>query len=142
VAAVAQELAIDDWAGGMRPEDKLARVRDLQAADHKVVMVGDGVNDAPVLAGADVSVAMGQGAQLAQASADMVALSERLGTLPQGVRKARATRTIIKQNLAWAVVYNLVAVPLAAAGWVAPWMAAIGMSMSSLVVVVNALRLK
>lgn len=142
VAAVAQELAIDDWAGGMRPEDKLARVRDLQAAGHKVVMVGDGVNDAPVLAGADVSVAMGQGAQLAQASADMVALSERLGTLPQGVRKARATRTIIKQNLAWAVVYNLVAVPLAAAGWVAPWMAAIGMSMSSLVVVVNALRLK
>ncbi|RMG36601.1 MAG: heavy metal translocating P-type ATPase [Gammaproteobacteria bacterium] len=142
VAAVARTLGIGDWAARMRPEDKLARVRELQAQGHKVVMVGDGVNDAPVLAGADVSIAMGQGAQLAHASADMVALSERLQVLPEGVRKAHATRAIIRQNLAWAVVYNLLAVPLAAAGWVAPWMAAIGMSFSSLVVVVNALRLK
>jgi len=95
-----------------------------------------------VLAGADVSVAMGRGAQLAHASADMVALSERLAVLPEGVRKARDTGAVIRQNLAWAVLYNLVAVPLAAAGWVAPWMAAIGMSLSSLVVVANALRLK
>jgi len=142
VEAVAGELEIADWRGGMRPEDKLARVRGLQSEGHKVVMVGDGVNDAPVLAGADVSVAMGQGAQLAHASADMVALSERIGVLAEGVQKARATRVVIKQNLSWALTYNLVAVPLAAAGWVAPWMAAIGMSMSSLVVVVNALRLK
>ena len=142
VATVGRELGIDDWAAQLRPEDKLARVRALQQAGHKVVMVGDGVNDAPVLAGADVSVAMGQGAQLAHASADMVALSERLAVLPEGVRKARDTGTVIRQNLAWAVVYNLIAVPLAAAGWVAPWMAAIGMSLSSLVVVVNALRLK
>ena len=142
VAAVAQELDIADWHGGMRPDDKLARVRELQAAGHKVVMIGDGVNDAPVLAGADVSVAMGQGAQLAHATADMVALSGRLGILAEGVQKARATRSIIGQNLGWAVLYNLIAVPLAAAGWVAPWMAAIGMSVSSLVVVLNALRLK
>ncbi len=142
VAAVAEALGIADWAARLRPEDKLQRVRELQAQGHRVIMVGDGVNDAPVLAGADVSVAMGQGAQLAQASADMVALSERLQVLPEGVAKARDTRGVIKQNLAWAVVYNLLAVPLAAAGWVAPWMAAIGMSLSSLVVVVNALRLK
>lgn len=142
VQQVAAQLGVDDHQGGMRPDDKLARVRQLQAAGHTVVMVGDGVNDAPVLAGADVSVAMGQGAQLAHASADMVALSERLSVLADGVAKARATRGIIKQNLAWALGYNLCAVPLAAAGVVAPWMAAIGMSLSSLVVVVNALRLK
>lgn len=142
VQTVAEQLGVDDFHGGMRPDDKLARLRELQAAGHKVVMVGDGVNDAPVLAGADVSVAMGQGAQLAHASADMVALSERLSVLAEGVRKARATRSVIKQNLGWALVYNLAAVPLAATGLVAPWMAAIGMSLSSLVVVVNALRLK
>ena len=142
VEQVASQLDIDDFRGGMRPDDKLARVRELQAAGHTVVMVGDGVNDAPVLAGADVSVAMGQGAQLAHASADMVALSEHLDMLGEGVLKARATRRIIKQNLAWALGYNLCAVPLAAIGLVAPWMAAIGMSLSSLVVVMNALRLK
>jgi Cu2+-exporting ATPase len=142
VAAVAQELDVADWHGGMHPDDKLARLRELQAAGHKVVMIGDGVNDAPVLAGADVSVAMGQGAQLAHATADMVALSERLGIFAAGVEKARATRAVIRQNLGWAVIYNLIAVPLAAVGWVAPWMAAIGMSVSSLVVVLNALRLK
>ena len=142
VEEVARQLEIDRYQGGMRPDDKLARVRELQAEGHAVVMVGDGVNDAPVLAGADVSVAMGQGAQLAHASADMVALSEHLEVLGEGVLKARATRTIIKQNLAWALLYNLCAVPLAATGLVAPWMAAIGMSLSSLVVVINALRLK
>ncbi|MCB1722590.1 MAG: cadmium-translocating P-type ATPase [Chromatiaceae bacterium] len=142
VRRVAGELGIEHARAGLRPDDKLARVRALQAAGHRVAMIGDGVNDAPVLAGADVSVAMGQGAQLAHASADMVVLSERLSVLAEGVRKARATRAVIKQNLAWAVLYNLLAVPLAAAGHVAPWMAAIGMSASSLVVVFNALRLR
>jgi Cu2+-exporting ATPase len=142
VEHVATRLDVSKARAGMRPDDKLARVRELQAAGHKVAMVGDGVNDAPVLAGADVSVAMGQGAQLAHASADMVVLSERLGALADGVAKARRTRTVIKQNLGWALTYNLCAVPLAAAGLVAPWMAAIGMSFSSLVVVFNALRLK
>lgn len=142
VERVAGRLGIAVARSGMRPDDKLARVRELQAAGHTVAMIGDGVNDAPVLAGANVSIAMGQGAQLAHASADMVVLSERLAVLPAGVAKARATRTVIKQNLGWAVLYNASALPLAAAGLVAPWMAAIGMSASSLVVVFNALRLK
>ena len=142
VRRIADALGLEQARSGLRPDDKLARVRALQAEGHRVAMVGDGVNDAPVLAGADVSLAMGQGAQLAHASADMVVLSEHLGVLPQALSKARATRRVIKQNLGWAILYNAAAVPLAAAGFVAPWMAAIGMSASSLVVVFNALRLK
>lgn len=142
VAEAARSIGIDSWRSALKPEDKLDRVRELQAAGEVVVMIGDGVNDAPVLAGAQVSVAMGSGAQLAHASADMVMLSERLGSLAKGVEAARRTRSIIRQNLAWAVLYNAAAVPLAAAGLVAPWMAALGMSASSLVVVFNALRLR
>lgn len=139
---VAEALGISHWQAALRPDDKLARVRALQAAGEVVAMVGDGVNDAPVLAGAQVSVAMGSGAQLAHASADMVMLSQRLSTLVAGVKAARRTLGVIRQNLAWALLYNMAAIPLAAAGLVAPWMAAIGMSASSLVVVFNALRLR
>ena len=141
VVKVAQHLGIEDFSARMRPEDKLKAMYDLQANGAVVAMVGDGVNDAPVLAGAQVSLAMGGGTQLAQASADMVLLSEHLPHLPRAVEMARATLRIIRQNLAWAVLYNLVALPLAAMGYVAPWMAAIGMSASSLIVVLNALRL-
>ena len=142
VEHVARELDVQTWRAGVSPAQKLARVRELQAQGAIVAMVGDGVNDAPVLAGANVSVAMGSGTQLAHASADMVILSERLENLAAGVAAARKTRAIIRENLLWALLYNLLAVPLAAAGWVTPWMASIGMSASSLVVVLNALRLK
>ncbi len=141
VRAVAGQLAIEDAHARMRPDDKLAAVRALQAQGRIVMMVGDGVNDAPVLAGSDVSVAMGKATQIAQASADLVLFSEHLPHLAEGVQIARRTLKIIRQNLGWALGYNLVAIPLAAAGMIAPWMAAIGMSLSSLVVVLNALRL-
>jgi Cu2+-exporting ATPase len=141
VAGVARELGVEDYSARMRPQDKLKAMHALQDEGAVVAMVGDGVNDAPVLGGAQVSLAMGGGTQLAQASADMVLLSEHLPHLPHAVEMARATLRIIRQNLGWAVLYNVVALPLAAMGYVAPWMAAIGMSASSLIVVLNALRL-
>ncbi len=140
-AHIAGEIGIDDFAGGLSPEDKLLRVRELQASGDVVAMAGDGINDTPVLSGADVSIAMGDGAQAARASADMILLGNDLSKLAAGVAIARKTLAVIRQNLLWAVAYNLVAIPAAAAGFVAPWMAAIGMSASSLLVVANSLRL-
>ena len=141
VAAVTTRLGIDDVAARQSPEDKLAIVHALQAKGHRVLAVGDGLNDAPVLAGADVSVAMAGGAPLAHRSADLVLAGPSLLRLPQSVRLARRTRRIIGQNLAWALAYNVVALPFAALGWVSPGLAALGMAASSLIVTANALRL-
>ena len=138
---VADAVGIDDFAYGLRPQDKLERVRSLQAQNACVAMVGDGINDAAAMAGAHVSIAMGGGAQVAAASADMILLSGHLKVLLIGVRMARKTMRIIRQNFARAVAYNIVAVPAAAMGYVPPWVAALGMSASSLMVVLNALRL-
>jgi len=104
-------------------------------------MVGDGINDAPVLAGADTSIAPAHGALLAQTSADVIMLGESLHPLVTALAMSRKTLSIVRQNLIWAVVYNATALPLAVVGLVPPWLAAIGMSASSLVVVLNALRL-
>lgn len=141
VDEVAQQTGIAQAIGEMSPNDKLAYVKQQQQQGEIVAMIGDGINDAPVLAAAQVSIAMGSGTQIAQASADMILLSEQLEQLLAAIQTARKTTRVIRQNLSWALVYNLVALPLAAMGWVAPWMAAIGMSASSLVVVINALRL-
>jgi Cu2+-exporting ATPase len=140
-AHVAGEIGIDDVAAGLSPEDKLLRVRERQARGEVIAMVGDGINDTPVLAGADVSIAMGDGAQAARASGDMILIGNDLSNLADGVAIARRTLTVIRENLIWAAAYNLLAIPAAAAGFVAPWMAAIGMSASSLLVVANSLRL-
>ncbi|MDZ7748514.1 MAG: HAD-IC family P-type ATPase [Halofilum sp. (in: g-proteobacteria)] len=134
-------LGIGTWHARQTPADKLERLRVLQARGHRVLMVGDGINDAPVLAGADVAAAMGTGSALAQTSADMVLTGRRPEDLADAIVHARRTLRVIRQNIAWAVGYNAIALPLAAAGLVAPWMAALGMSASSLLVVGNALRL-
>ncbi len=139
--AVADGLGIDTVLADMKPADKLREVQRLQQQGAVVVMVGDGINDAPVLGAADVSIAMQAAAQISQASADMILLSNRLEGLSNGMRLARHTLRVIRQNLGWAIAYNLIALPAAALGYVAPWMAAIGMSSSSLLVVLNALRL-
>ena len=142
VAHIAREVGITTATGGLSPQDKLDRLRELQRQGAVAAMVGDGVNDAPVLAAAQVSLAMGSGTQLAHATADMILLSEKLEHLVGGVDMARRTLTIMRENFAWAIGYNLLALPLAAGGWLTPWMSAIGMSFSSLLVVVNALRLR
>ena len=139
--AVANQLGIDSVQAEALPDDKLTYVKHLQQQGRVVAMVGDGINDAPVLAQAQVSVAMGEGTDVAQAAADMVMLGGRLSALADGVKIARKTRSIIYQNLTWALGYNLIAIPLAALGHVTPWIAGIGMSASSLLVVLNALRL-
>ena len=141
VQSMARELGIDDARGGMLPQDKLDAVKALQKAGAIVAMTGDGVNDAPVLAQAQVSIAVDQGAEAAQAAADMVLLSSEIGRLADGVKLARKTQGVIRQNLAWSVLYNFFAIPAAALGYVTPWMAGIGMSLSSLLVVLNAMRL-
>ncbi|MDH3432963.1 MAG: heavy metal translocating P-type ATPase [Gammaproteobacteria bacterium] len=141
VQRVANELGIADYHFGCTPEDKLNIIRSAQQAGEIVVMVGDGINDAPVLAGADASIAPAHGALLAQTSADVILLGETLEPLATGVLLARQTSKIVKQNLSWAIVYNAAALPLAVMGFVPPWAAAIGMSASSLIVVLNALRL-
>ena len=141
VSYIARQVGIETTRHSMKPEDKLAIIHDLQSQGEIVAMIGDGVNDAPVLAAAQVSIAMGGGTQLAQASADMVLLSEHLPHLVDALKMAQRSVKIIHQNLGWALIYNLLALPLASMGYVAPWMAAIGMSASSLVVVLNSLRL-
>jgi len=141
VARLAAHVGIELASARQTPESKLASVRQLQHNGRVVAMVGDGLNDAPVLAGADVSIAMGSGAPLAHRAADFVLTGSALLRIPQAIALAHRSQRIIAQNLAWAVAYNLLAVPLAVAGLVTPWMAALGMALSSLTVTANALRL-
>jgi len=141
VQHVADALAISDRHANCTPDDKLDIIRSAQKDGEIVVMVGDGINDAPVLAGANASVAPVHGALLAQTSADIVLLGDTLQPVTLGILLAKQTMRVVRQNLAWAIVYNATALPLAAMGHVPPWAAAIGMSASSLIVVLNALRL-
>jgi len=140
--AVAARLGISTAIGGKLPEEKLAYVRRLQEDGAIVAMVGDGINDAAVLRGADVSFAMGRGAELAQLHADGVLMGDSLAPLADTLDTARRTLAVIRQNLTWATVYNVAAIPAAATGLLNPWLAGIGMAASSAVVVLNALRLR
>lgn len=141
-AKIVHSLQLHSTAFGLQPEHKLAALKRLQQRGHKVLMVGDGINDIPVLQAADVSIAMGAASELSQISADAILLNNDLGMLPDAVALARRARHIIRQNIGWAIGYNTLALPLAAMGYVPPWAAAIGMSASSLLVLLNALRLK
>jgi Cu2+-exporting ATPase len=140
-AEIVRPLALNDCHFSLQPEQKLNRVQQLQQQGQPVLMVGDGINDVPVLQAADVSVAMGQASELSQINADVILLSNDLTVLPDAIAVAAKTRRIIKQNICWAIGYNLIALPLAAMGYVPPWAAAIGMSASSLIVLLNALRI-
>lgn len=140
VQGIAVALDITQAQGRMDPQAKLTLIRSLQQQGHKVLMVGDGINDGPVLAAADVSGAMGGGAAIAHAAADMLLMNESLATVGTAVETARGTARLVAANLRWALLYNLCAVPLAALGLVPPWLAALGMSASSLYVVWRAHR--
>ncbi|MFZ6656084.1 heavy metal translocating P-type ATPase [Undibacterium sp. TJN19] len=141
VVKVAAQCDIQDARGGLSPADKHHLVQQLQAGGATVMMVGDGMNDGPVLALANVSVAMGQGAPISQTRSDILLMSNRLLDLDFALTVATSAYRLIKENLAWAVLYNLLAIPAAIAGIIEPWHAALGMSLSSLIVVLNALRL-
>ena len=138
--ALALRLGITEVVARATPEAKLQALSDAQAAGRRVAMVGDGINDAPVLARADVSLAMGQGALVSRSQADAVITSNRLGDVVRARLSARRTVRIIRQNLGWAAAYNAVSMPLAVMGWLPPWAAGLGMASSSLLVVLNALR--
>ncbi|MBG9390184.1 heavy metal translocating P-type ATPase [Caenimonas aquaedulcis] len=140
-AQLGRRIGIADARGGCLPQDKLAHLRAAQARGHRVAMVGDGFNDAPVLASADVSIAMGHAVPLAQAKCDFIVQGSRLAAVPALLRHARRVRAVVRQNLAWAAAYNIVCVPLAALGAMPPWLAGLGMAASSLLVVANSARL-
>ncbi len=140
VAALARRLGVDDWRARQSPADKLERLLAARRNGHLTLAVGDGSNDAPILAGADVSAALASGTELAQAHADLLLLDGRLDGLVDARVIARQVQQVMTQSRRWALLYNLCAVPFAAFGFVPPWLAGIGMSLSSLVVVLNALR--
>ncbi|MBS0318302.1 MAG: heavy metal translocating P-type ATPase, partial [Proteobacteria bacterium] len=141
VARVAERLGLTQWRARQSPAAKLERLRELRAGGARVLAVGDGINDAPVLAGADIAVALASGAELAQAAGDVILDGSHLAALPEARAIARQTLAVLRQNQRWALGYNLAVIPVAALGFVPPWLAAIGMSLSSLLVVLNALRI-
>jgi Cu2+-exporting ATPase len=141
VARVARLLGIEQATGNCTPQDKLKRVRELQLRGRQIAMVGDGLNDGPVLAGAQVSFAFGKSVPVAQAQADFVVLGDRLMRIAQSLLLARRAGLVVRQNLWWAAIYNATCIPLAVLGYLPAWLAGLGMAASSLLVVLNALRL-
>jgi P-type Cu2+ transporter len=134
-------LDIEDWRAGCTPTDKVALIEAWGAAGCKVLMVGDGMNDSPALAAASVSASPATAADVSQTVADLVFQGAKLQPIALALQTARRAKTVMRQNLALAIGYNVVMVPLAIAGWVTPWLAAVAMSSSSLLVMANSLRL-
>ncbi len=141
VKYMANEIGITQFQSACSPNDKLLRLQTLKQQGKKILMVGDGLNDGPILASAHVSIAMGKGVPLTLAHADYILLNGDISLIPQLILHAQKTMNIIKQNIAWAIVYNLVSIPLAFSGVLSAWLAGLGMAISSLIVVANALRL-
>ncbi len=141
VVRVAEELGIAQYRAECSPQEKLEFIKSLQQVGHRIAMVGDGLNDGPVLAGADASFAFGRAVPLAQAKSDFVVLGDNLQLVQQTVGLARKTLRIVRQNLFWSAFYNAVSIPLAMMGWMPAWLAGLGMALSSLLVVLNAARL-
>lgn len=141
VATVARQVGITEAVARCSAQEKLTRLLNLQQQGKRVAVIGDGVNDAPILAAGDVSIAMGRGAALAHASAGLVLVNDNLAALPEAVKLARRTLRIARQNLLWAAVYNFGSLPLAAFGFIPPWLAALGMSLSSMAVMLSSTRL-
>lgn len=141
VERIANIVCIQHVRGNCTPQDKLAHIQALQQQGHKVAMVGDGLNDGPVLASANVSIAMGQAVPLAQAQSDFVVMGGQLSMVPHMIMQAKRTMRIVKQNLLWAAIYNATCVPLAVTGFLPAWLAGLGMALSSLLVILNAARL-
>jgi Cu+-exporting ATPase len=140
--AVAAVAGTDEVIAGALPGRKVDVIRDLQARSHRVAMVGDGVNDGPALATADLGLALGTGTDVAISAADLIVLRDDLGAVPDAIALARATLTVIRGNLAWAFGYNIAAIPLAAAGFLNPLIAGAAMAASSAFVVGNSVRLR
>ncbi len=141
VAEAARALGIERWQASLKPQDKIARIEALKAEGHAPLMVGDGVNDAPALAAAHVSVSMGSAAEISRSAADLVIQGDKLSSLARAIDVAGKARARVMENFALANIYNIIAVPLAVFGLVTPLVAAIAMSASSIVVMLNALRL-
>jgi len=141
VQRIANMVGIHAVFANCTPQDKLAHIQALQQLGRQVAMVGDGLNDGPVLASAHVSIAMGQAVPLAQAQSDFVVMGGQLALVPHLITQAKRTMRIVKQNLIWAAAYNAVCVPLAVVGLLPAWLAGLGMALSSLLVILNAARL-
>ena len=141
VQALAEKLGIEHQHAHCTPEDKLALIRQMQSQGQRVLMVGDGINDGPVLAAADVSVTLAAATDLAKSAADVVLLQPKLMHIPHLLTIAKLCRQKIRQNIGWALGYNLLILPLAVSGILTPWMAVLGMSLSSVIVVTNSLTL-
>ncbi|XLM21589.1 HAD-IC family P-type ATPase, partial [Chromobacterium piscinae] len=140
--SIAAEAGVEEWRAGMRPQDKAAVVKYWQRQGRKVAMLGDGVNDAPALAAADVSLAMGSGSDVAISAADITLMRGDLAHAVDAIRLSRASLAKIRQNLAFAFVYNVLGIPLAAVGLLSPVIAGAAMAASSVSVVSNSLLLR